>query len=77
VAWIVKAWKPEVLAEAEREARRVRRATAEELGALEELGTGLIADVRDRRREGAPEIKASRGRARLSESPLRDLFRAT
>jgi hypothetical protein len=77
VTWVVKAWKPEVLAEAQREARRVRRTTAEELRSLEHLGSGLREDVRGRRREGAPEITAGRGRARLSEGPLRDLFRAT
>jgi hypothetical protein len=76
VAWKVKTFKPEVLAAAEREAKHVRRTTAEELAALEALGAELREDVRDRR-AADPEIKASRGRARLADGPLRDLFRAT
>jgi hypothetical protein len=76
VAWKVKAWKPEVLAEARREARRVRRTAAGELATLEELGAELREDVRARR-ASEPEIRVSRGRARLADGPLRDLFRAT
>ena len=69
MAWIVKAWKPEVLAETE----RARRSVADELGALEALGEELRADIQRQRQREAPP----RGRARLAESPLRDLFRAT
>ncbi len=70
MAWIVKAWKPEVLAETE----RARRSVADELGALEALGEELRADIQ-RQRQREPSRR--RGRARLNESPLRDLFRAT
>jgi hypothetical protein len=69
VAWVVKEWKPEVLVETE----RARRSVADELGALEALGVELRADIQRQRQREAPR----RGRARLSESPLRDLFRAT
>ncbi len=67
MAWKVKAWKPEAIAE------RTRQDVAEELGALEALGTELRAEVQKQRQREAPP----RGRARLADGPLRDLFRAT
>jgi hypothetical protein len=110
MAWVVKAFKPEVLAQAEREARRVLREAGREtrdasayLLVLEDVGAELREGVRaQRRRLGqaerppAPAIEpvplpipsprrrapaapavARHGRARMRESPLADLFRAT
>jgi len=101
MSWVVKAWKPELLQAAEREARRVRRAAGREAGdaaaylrVLEDLGAELREDVRRRRRAPAPlplplpvpprrpvaepgERDAGNGRARLRDSPLSELFRAS
>ena len=89
MAWVVKAWKPEALAAAERQARRVRRATRREtadagayLRVLEELGGELRDDVRAHRRKAPPEpapgeITARKGRATLHDSPLGELFKST
>jgi hypothetical protein len=61
MAWIVTAWKPEVLAAAEREARRRVRAADREvtdaaayLAVLEELGAEMRERVRSQRR-GLPQ----------------------
>jgi hypothetical protein len=61
MSWVVKAWKPELLQAAEREARRLRRAAGREaddaaayLLVLEDLGTQLREDVRRRRRAQEP-----------------------
>ena len=61
MAWTVKAWKPEVLAAAERDARRVRREARREatdatayLLVLEDLAAQLREDARGRRRDLAP-----------------------
>jgi hypothetical protein len=69
MGWVVKSWRAEVI--------------AAELAALEELGAEARTAVRDRRaalREPGrtPEPAATPvGRARLRESPLAELFRAT
>ena len=62
MAWVVKAWKPEPLQAAEREARRLRRAAGREaadaaayLVALEDLAAELREGIRRRRRGQAPE----------------------
>ena len=105
--WVVTAWKPERLQAAERETRRLRRASVREaedaaayLLVLEDLGGQLREGVRGQRRgrepeplpvpakrpaqappEPAPgEIRASQSRpsrARMRDSPLSELFRAT
>jgi hypothetical protein len=61
MAWVVKAWKPDVLAAAERDARRARREARREtadaaayLLVLEDLAAQLREDARGRRRELAP-----------------------
>jgi hypothetical protein len=106
VAWVVKTWKPEVLADAEREARRVLRDAEREgrdvsahLLVLEDLGAELREHVRCRRRTApvtppplaapvplpiprrpsspAAPARGRTGRARMRESPLAELFRAT
>src|SRR3954454_13175343 len=58
MAWVVKAWKPEVLAAAERDARRGRRKARREttdaaayLLVLEDLAAQLREDARAPRRE--------------------------
>lgn len=94
MGWIVTSWKTERLAalvmdEAERDARRLRRAAGREaadatayLLALEELGLETREAVRHRRRaesesrpSDAPTARV--GRATLHDSPLAELFRAT
>lgn len=91
MGWIVTSWKTERLAalvmdEAERDARRLRRAAGREaadatayLLALEEFGVETREAVRNRRRaESPPSDTAARvGRATLHDSPLAELFRAT
>jgi len=61
MSWVVKAWKPELLQAAEREARRLHRAAGREardaaayLLVLEELGAQLREDVRRQRRTQEP-----------------------
>ena len=61
MSWVVKAWKPELLQAAEREARRLRRAAGREaedanayLLVLEDLGTKLREDLRRQRRVREP-----------------------
>jgi hypothetical protein len=61
MSWVVKAWKPELLQAAEREARRLRRAAGREaddaaayLLVLEDLGIALREDVRRQRRAQEP-----------------------
>jgi hypothetical protein len=61
MAWVVKAWKPQPLQEAERELRRLRRAAAREMRdaaayvlVLEDLGTELREGVRGQRRRHEP-----------------------
>ena len=103
MAWVVKTWRPEVIAAAEREARRLRRGAAREaedaaayLVVLEDLAAELREGLRAQRRDRPPrplpipekrpapvtpepagEITARRGRAKLRDSPLGELFRAT
>jgi hypothetical protein len=66
MGWVVKSWRTEVI--------------AAELAALEELGADARTAVRRRRAElREPRITAAAlpPRARLRESPLAELFRAT
>jgi hypothetical protein len=92
MAWIVTSWRSEALAAAEREARRISRHATREvadadayLEALERFGVETRGAVRQQRIRlrtdgpGATTAGASRkpGRARLRESPLTELFRAT
>ena len=94
MGWVVTSLKTERLAalvidEAERDARRLRRAAGREtadaaayLLALEEFGVETREAVRRRRRarpESQGDETATRrvGRATLHDSPLAELFRAT
>ena len=77
--WVVKEWR--CVADAERDARRVRRAAAREvldaeahLTVIEDLAGELLAAMRARQ---APAPGRAGGRASLRESPLTELFRAT
>lgn len=83
MAWVVKSWREDPVAEAEREARRVRRVAAREvadadahLGVLEDLGGELLAGVREHRRPPERPEPAFR-RSSLRESPLAELFQPT
>jgi hypothetical protein len=88
----VKSWRGETLARemlaaAERDARRLRRDAAREcadagayLEELERFGEQTLADVRRRRSPARPPEVAPtprRKRATMHDSPLSDLFRAT
>lgn len=92
MAWIVTSWRSEAFQTAEREARlRSRRAAREVedaeayLAALERFGVDTRGEIRRQRvalrtdGPGATTAGASRkpGRARLRDSPLSELFRAT
>jgi hypothetical protein len=83
MAWVVKSWREDPVAEAEREARRVRRAAAREvddaeahLGVLEDLGRELLTNVREHRRPAERPEPAFK-RSSLRESPLAGLFQPT
>ena len=81
MAWIVTSWRNEALTVA---AREVADADAY-LAALERFGVDTRGEVRRQRLElradgpGATTVRAARkpARARLRESPLSELFRAT
>jgi hypothetical protein len=91
MAWKVTSWRNEALAAAEREARRIKRDAAREaadaeayLSALERFGIDTRGEVRRRRLElradgpgAATPTTVRPGRARLRDSPLTELFRAT
>ncbi len=83
MAWVVKTWRADPLADARREARRVRRVAAREvadadahLDVLEGLGRELLAAVREHRRPAARPDRAFK-RTTLAEGPLAGLFQST
>lgn len=83
MAWVVKTWRTEPLADAERAARHVRRVAAREvadadahLGVLEDLGRELLAGVAQQRRPVERPDRAFK-RTTLRDSPLAGLFQAT
>jgi hypothetical protein len=71
MGWVVTSWRSEAL---ERAAREVADADAY-LQALEQLGVETRERVREQRHTRRPPPPA--GVARLRESPLAELFRAT
>ena len=92
MAWKVTSWRSEALVAADREARRITRNATREvadaadyLAALEHFGVETRGEVRRRRLElraddpgaAARAPRPRHGRARLRESPLIELFRAT
>jgi hypothetical protein len=83
VAWVVKTWRIDPVAAAERDARRVTRLARREVAdaeahllVLEELGQELLAGV-ERRRRPAERPEPAFKRSSLRDSPLAGLFQST